>query len=171
MKRALLPLAMLSALGACVTGGGGGGGAANVPHLALRDVDGRSHYLSDYVGRKVTVMSFWATWCMPCRQELAVLQELYVEHAREGLEVLAISVDGPETAGRVRPFVKQSGWTFTVLLDSETRATSLYNPRKQMPMMHIFDRTGRIAYTHTTFQPSQAEELKRKVLDILEASR
>ena len=58
-----------------------------------------------------------------------------------------------------------------MLLDSETRASSLYNPRKQMPMLHIFDRSGRIVYTHTTFQPSQAEELKRKVLDILEASR
>lgn len=165
MTRPLLCLALLLAAGGCVTGGGGG--PANVPHVALRDVDGKNHYLSDHIGRKVTVMAFWATWCMPCRQELNALQEIYVEHAREGLEVLAISVDGPETVGRVRPFVKQNGWTFPVLVDSETRAAALYNPRKQMPMLHIFDRDGRIAYTHTTFQPGHAPELKRRILDTL----
>jgi peroxiredoxin len=153
-------------LGGCATGGGQG--MVNVPHLALRDINGRTHYLSDTIGRKVTVMTFWATWCMPCRQELAVLQEMFVKHAGEGLEVLAIAVDGPETAGRVRPFVKQSGWTFTVLLDSETRATALYNPRKQMPMLHIFNREGRIVYSHTTFQPSHAPELKDQILKALE---
>jgi len=100
-----------------------------------------------------------------------VLQELYVKHAREGLEVLAISVDGPETMGRVRPFVKQSGWTFPVLIDSETRATSLYNPRKQMPMLHIFDINGRIVYSKTTYQPGQGPALKKEVRKVLRADQ
>jgi len=164
----LLLLVTVLLLTGCVTAGSGGG-PANVPNLALRDVDGRSHYLTDHIGRKVTVMSFWATWCMPCRQELTMLQELFVDHARNGLEVLAINVDGPETVGRVRPYVKQSGWTFTVLLDSENRTAALYNPRKQMPMMHVFDSSGRIVYTHTTFQPGHAREVKRKILDVLKA--
>jgi len=170
MKRlALLTLLTLLTPG-CVTGGAGSG-PANVPNLSLRDVDGRRHTLSDSIGRKVTVMSFWATWCMPCRQELTMLQELYREHARDGLAVLAINGDGPETVGRVRPYVKQSGWTFTVLLDSENRVAALYNPRKQMPMLHVFDRAGRMAYTHTTFQPGHGPEVKRKILDILRSER
>jgi peroxiredoxin len=173
MKTALGLLALL--VSGCVTGGGGasggGGGPTNVPHVALRDIDGRNHYLTDYVGRKTTVMAFWATWCMPCRQELAVLQDLYLKHAREGLEVLAINVDGPETMGRVRPFAKQSGWTFPVLLDSETRVTSLYNPRKQMPMLHIFNIDGRIVYTKTTFQAGHGPALKKKVRQVLRADR
>jgi peroxiredoxin len=174
--RTALALALLVsgfAAAGCVTGAGpaGGGGPANVPHLSLRDVDGRDHYLTDYIGRKTTVMAFWATWCMPCRQELAVLQDLYVEHAREGLEVLAINVDGPETMGRVRPFVKQSGWTFPVLLDTETRVTSLYNPRKQMPTLHIFNVDGRIVYTKTTFQAGHGPALKKKVRQVLRADR
>jgi len=78
---------------------------------------------------------------------------------RSGLEVLAINVDSPETVVRVRPFVRQSGWTFKVLLDSETKATTLYNPRKNMPMMHIFDADGRIVYSSTTYQPGQAQLL------------
>jgi len=170
-RPSLRPAALL--LSGCVAAGcvTSSGGMVNVPHLSLRDIDGQSHTLSDYVGRKVVVMSFWATWCMPCRQELGLLQEVYLKHAAEGLEVLAIAVDGPETVGRVRPFVKQSGWTFPVLIDSETRATALYNPRKQMPMLHIFDRWGRIAYSHTTFQPGQAPALRQKILEVLAAGK
>lgn len=168
-----LPLLLLGALIAlplqgCITGGGEGGGTPNIPHLTLRDVDGRSHNLSDFIGqKKLVVMSFWATWCMPCRQEMTVLQELYEKLGDQGLEVLGINSDSPETVSRVRPFVRQSGWTFKVLLDSETKAASLYNPRKQMPCMHIFDADGRIVYTSTSFQPGQAGALKKKVRKLL----
>lgn len=153
------------ALASCATTGKGG--TLNVPHLMLRDVDGVQHDISDYVGKKVVVMSFWATWCMPCRNELNVLQKVYAKHKEQGLEVLAIATDGPETIARVRPFVKQSRWTFHVLLDTETRASALYNPRKTMPMLHIFDRDGRIVYTHTTFQLGQAKALRGKILSVL----
>jgi peroxiredoxin len=173
-----LPLLLLGALVAlplqgCITGGeGGGGGVPNIPHLTLRDVDGQPHHLSDYIGqKKLVVMSFWATWCMPCRQELGVLQQLHEKYGDKGLEVLAINSDNPETVSRVRPFVRQSGWTFTVLMDSETKAASLYNPRKQMPCMHIFDADGRIVYTSTSFQPGQAGALKKKVRRLLMKQR
>jgi cytochrome c biogenesis protein CcmG/thiol:disulfide interchange protein DsbE len=166
----LLLAAMLTLFG-CITGGGKSG-STNIPHLTLRDVDGKPHHLSDYVGQgKLTVMSFWATWCMPCRQELTVLDELYSKYSDKGLEVLAINVDGPETVSRVRPFVRQSGWGFPILLDSETKATALYNARKQMPCMHIFDADGRIVYTSTSFQPGQAGALKKKVRRLLKKQR
>lgn len=156
-----------SALSACA--GVGPRGTVNVPQLMLRDIDGRAHYLSDYIGEKVVVMAFWATWCMPCRNELNLLQKVYAEHADQGLAVLAVAADGPETIARVRPFVKQSGWSFVVLLDTETRAAALFNPRKILPMLHIFDRAGRIVYSHTTFQPGQAAALKRKILSTLQS--
>jgi peroxiredoxin len=156
---ALLSLTLL--LGACVTTGGG---RPNVPDLPLEDTNGKRHYLSDYVGRKkAVVMTFWATWCMPCRQELSVLQELYDKHRGSGLEILAISLDGPETMSRVRPFIKQNGYSFPVLIDRESRAVALYNPKRQAPMLHIFDKQGRIVYSHGTYQPAQAPLLRRKV--------
>jgi peroxiredoxin len=149
-----------------------GSGPANVPHLALSDVEGHPHYLTDYIGDdKVVVMSFWATWCMPCRQELMLLEKIYRQHRDRGLEILAISVDGPETQSSVRSYVRQMGVTFPILLDTETRAAALYNPRKQMPMMHIFDRRGRVVYSHSTFQPGEAAALRRRILAALDQPR
>ncbi len=150
------------ALGACATTASGG--RANIPDLPLEDTNGKRIYLSDVVGRKrAVVMTFWATWCMPCRQELSVLQALYDNHRDGGLEILAISLDGPETMSRVRPFIKQNGYRFPVLLDRESRAVALYNPKRQAPMLHIFDADGRIVYSHGTYQPAQAPLLRRKV--------
>jgi peroxiredoxin len=162
---ALLLCTVLGPLTACVTSGGTG--AANVPNLALQDVDGRTQYLSDHIGQKVVVMSFWATWCQPCRQELLELQKVYDKERERGLEVLAISIDGPETQAGVRAFVKQYGFTFPVLLDSDTRCAALYNPRKLAPMLHIFDRAGRIVFSQSTFQPGEAAALRDKILSVL----
>jgi len=165
MRRALLLLA-LSTLGACVTTGSSG----NVPALPLQDVAGKTQYLTDYIGTgKVVVMSFWATWCQPCRQELGVLEKLYRKHKEEGLEILAVNSDGNDSQAGVRSFVVQQGWSFPVVLDTETRVASLYNPRKAMPMMHIFDRQGKVVYSHSTFQPGEAAALKAKVLEVLRA--
>lgn len=165
-RRLLLLLVAFSTLGACATMGG----ASNVPAIAVQDVAGKTQYLTDYIGNgKVVVMSFWATWCQPCRQELGVLEKLYRKHKEEGLEVIAVNSDGPEGQSGVRSFVMQQGWSFPVLLDTETRVAALYNPRKQMPMMHIFDRQGKTVYSHATFQPGEAAALKAKVLEILRA--
>jgi thiol-disulfide isomerase/thioredoxin len=96
--------------GGPVTGpkdGGGSGGSGEVADFVLKDVDGRAHALTDYLGKKVILISFWATWCEPCKKEMDQLQTLYEVHASAGLMILSISMDEPETQGDVRPFVKQ----------------------------------------------------------------
>jgi peroxiredoxin len=165
LERRLVGALVLALLAGCATTGGAG--VANVPNLALQDVNGRTHYLSDYVGQKVVVMSFWATWCQPCRQELLMLEQVYREHKQEGLVVLGINTDGPETQAAVRTMVMQQGFTFPILLDTETRAVTIYNPRKQEPMMHIFARSGRIVFTHSTFQPGEAASIRARILAVL----
>ncbi len=81
-------------------------------------------------------------------------------------EDIAIALD--EQVEWLDAFVRQQRLTFPVLLDSDTRAAAIYNPRKQLPMLHIFDRSGRIVYTHTTFVPGDARELRAKILVELE---
>ena len=150
----------------CVTPGAGG--STNVPDLSLKDLAGRRHYLRDTIGREVVVVSFWATWSLPCRQELLALEEIYQKNKDHSLKVLAISVDGPETQAGVRAFVKQHGFSFPVLFDTETRVSTIYNPKMQLPFLLLFNRRGRIVYTHTTFYPSEASKLRHKILLALE---
>ena len=145
-----LPLLALAALlASCATTGGTSAPTGNGKSLAsdftLKSVDGQSVSLSDYLGKKVIVLDFCATWCQPCTQALPHLVKLYEAKKDQGLMVLGISMDGPETVANLGPYVRTNAVTFPMLIDDETRAVSLYNPRRSAPLMVFIDRKGTIA--------------------------
>lgn len=147
--------------------GGRSGGSGEVADFVLKDVDGRSHALSDFLGQKVILISFWATWCEPCKKEMDQLQVLYEAHAADGLMILSISMDEPETQGDVRPFVKQRGFTYPVLLDTESQVTNQFNPRRAAPYSLIIDRNEKTSWTHEGYVPGDEKKVEAAVLEAL----
>lgn len=87
---------------------------ARFPQFALPGLDGVLHDSTRYAGQPLLV-NFWATWCPPCRAEMADLETLHRRLAPRGLKLLAVSVDSD--ANLVREYVRKEGLTFTVLLD------------------------------------------------------
>src|SRR5258708_2223417 len=75
------------------------------PALEAKLLDGTSFSLHDAAG-KVVVINFWATWCAPCRAEMPALDAFYRKHRDEGLVVLAVSMDDPESEAKVRAVMK-----------------------------------------------------------------
>lgn len=148
-------------------GGGKSGGSGEVADFVLKDVDGRSHALSDFLGKNVILISFWATWCEPCKKEMDQLQALYEAHAANGLMILSISMDEPETQGDVRPFVKQRGFTYPVLLDTESQVTNQFNPRRAAPYSLIIDRNEKTSWTHEGYVPGDEKKVEAAVLEAL----
>jgi len=137
---------------------------ASAAAIDLQDLDGNRVTLSQYAGQ-VVVLSFWATWCRPCLQELPLLEGFYQQHQNAGLVVLAIATDGPETLAQVRAIVRRGRWTMPVLLDSDGRASALHNPRGTNPYTVFIDRQGRVARTHEGFAPGD----ERSHLSTIEA--
>ena len=117
-----------------------GGGPA--PNLALKDMEGRTHELTDYRG-KVVLVNFWATWCEPCRQEMPSMQRLSEKLAGKPFVVLAVNVDEPES--RVRNFLNQTRFDLPVLLDVNKAATRQWGARL-LPVTFIVGRDGRVRY-------------------------
>ena len=157
--------------GGPATGGTGTPGAAgdeagtgaNVTDFTLTDIDGNQVSLSQYVGKGPILLSFWATWCKPCVSEMPHLQRMYEARKGSGFMVLAISLDGPETEAEVSPFIKTKGFTFPVLIDTETRAASLYNPRRAAPYTVIIDRRGKVYKKREGFNPGDEAQLEADV--------
>ena len=135
------------------------------PEFSLNQLNGESFNLSSTKG-KVVVVSFWATWCKPCLQELSFLKELHKEHG-EDLVVLAIATDDPNTISKVRMTVKQKRLTMPVLLDPQGSVMALLNPRGGLPFSVYVDAQGRVAATHDGFANGDQHEIAKVVKTLL----
>jgi peroxiredoxin len=134
--------------------------------FTLRDIDGNSVTLSDKLG-DVVLVSFWATWCGPCKEEMPHLQKLYTEKKSEGLTVLSISTDDARSASKVKPYIKKNGYDFTVLLDRDSSVIGTYNPAKTLPYTVVIDRKGEIARQTQGFNPGDEKALEELVVGLL----
>jgi thiol-disulfide isomerase/thioredoxin len=111
--------------------------ADSKPNFTLTSLDGASHELRQQTGR-VVLVHFFATWCEPCREELASLSGLARMPGIERPLILAINV--AEVPGRVRRFLEGTPLDFPVLLDSDrtvTRAWGVY----ALPTTYVLDRS------------------------------
>ncbi|AKU91549.1 Thiol:disulfide interchange protein [Vulgatibacter incomptus] len=136
------------------------------PDFTLRTLSGDRVKLSDYRG-KVVLLSFWATWCGPCKQELPVLQALLDKHGKDGLAVLAVNIDDPKTAAEVRRFVADRKLSMPVPLDSDSKVLGKFNPRFAVPFLQVIDTEGRRAFQHTGFSSGAETTLEAEVASLL----
>jgi peroxiredoxin len=111
------------------------------PDFALRDLDGTRRDLASFRGR-VILLTFWATWCPPCRTEMLSMAELYQTYKDYGFEVVTVSSD-VQGAEVVQPFVTQLHLSFTTLLDAMGQVTRLYGVTS-LPTTYLLDREGRL---------------------------
>ena len=143
--------------------------AAKLPDFTLETVDGGEFTLSDHLGSKVIVMSFWATWCMPCLAELPHLEELYQAEKDNGLMIVALSMDEPTTVAEVAPTAQRLGLTLPVALDTEQRAVRLYNRGRNAPMTVVINKKGKIVRAAAGYNPGDEVALAKEVRGLLTA--
>lgn len=110
------------------------------PDFALTDLNDKPRRLSDFRG-KVVFLNFWATWCKPCREEMPSMEVLHKNFEKDGLVVLAVSIDRVTTTKDIPPFVKGMNLTFPVLIDSWGKTDKPYK-RMGVPETFIIDQQG-----------------------------
>ncbi len=135
--------------------------------FTLKDLDGNTIKLSDYLQKDIILINFWATWFIPCNKELPHLQKTYDQYKAKGLRMFAISIDSSESVALVKTFISRYKYTFPVLLDTETRVVDLYNPRVIVPYTILIDKAGEIAYVHQGYSPGDENDLEEKIAELL----
>ena len=116
---------------------------ATTPPLLLNDLAGTSHSLDDYRGR-VVLINFWATWCEPCRDEMASMQKLRERLADRPFAVVLVNYGEART--RVADFVKRESIAFPVLLDPNQDARRAWRVRL-LPSSFLIGPEGRVRYS------------------------
>lgn len=110
--------------------------------LQLSDLNDRSYSLAQFYG-KVVIVNFWASWCLPCIQELPDLQRLKQAFAGQPFEV--ITVNTGEKKYRVRKFVKLIGLDLPVWLDTKKKAFHDWEV-ETLPTSFVLDPQGKVQY-------------------------
>jgi peroxiredoxin len=125
------------------------------PDFTGRDIDGKTFRLSDHLGKDVVLLDFWSTYCEPCKAEFPHLKALYEEKKSQGLLVVGVAMDGPETIADVHSFVKRFELDFPVVTDDDSRIASLYDPKKSMPLSILIARSGHIVVVREGYNPGE----------------
>lgn len=117
--------------------------AKPIPNLKFHDLAGHDHGLNSLRG-SITVLSFWATWCTPCRAELPRLSSLSSRYAPHGVRFLAISVDDPKDFPKIQPFLLQQHITLDVWTGASLDTLDALDLGNLVPATLILDQNGEI---------------------------
>jgi cytochrome c biogenesis protein CcmG, thiol:disulfide interchange protein DsbE len=124
--------------------------------FGVASLDGGTLRLSDYRG-KVVAVNFWASWCVPCREEMPALATYARQHQEDNFVLLSINVGENEAAAR--GFIQQYGDAFPVGLDSDDVLADRLGIAG-LPVTLILDRGGRIVYRHVGAIPVDVLDAK-----------
>lgn len=117
--------------------------AKGTPNLALKDLSGHSQRLSDLRGQ-VVVLSFWATWCVPCRQELPRLSILSTEFVGKKVRFVAVSIDDAKDRARIEPYLTQQNVHLDVWVGGNADMLGRFGLGDIVPGTLILDEQGQV---------------------------
>jgi peroxiredoxin len=141
--------------------------AREAPDFTLPSLTGDENVsLQDYRG-EVVYLTFWASWCIPCRQEMPYLVQLWQRHRESGLQVIGINVEEDEAAAL--QFAREHELPFPLARDPDRAISKLYRV-PGFPTHYIIDRRGRIRFSGLGFNLADVAAVSQEVETLLQES-
>ena len=135
-----------------------------LPSVEVKTLEGDVLNIQD-IGNKGNpiVISFWATWCKPCKKELNNIAEVYENWQDEtGVKLIAISIDDTRSMSKVAPYVNSSDWDYEVYLDPNgdmKRAMGV----STVPHTFLLNDKNEIIWQHRGYVEGDEDELLEKI--------
>ncbi|MBP7512703.1 MAG: TlpA family protein disulfide reductase [Bacteroidia bacterium] len=139
-----------------------------MPNISLKDMNGKPKNMEDYSkSGKITIVSFWATWCSPCKKELSNIHEVYEDwKTKYDLQLVAVCTDNARNVMKVKPYVDGQGWDYDIIMDTNQdfqRALNIV----QIPHTFLLDQNGKIVYQHSGYVEGDEFALEEKIKSLM----
>ncbi len=140
-----------------------------LPSVNVQTTDGNSINIKTIEnGDGPIVISFWATWCKPCKKELNNIAEIYEEWQDEtGVKLIAISIDDSRSMSKVAPFINASDWEYEIYLDPNgdlKRAMGV----STVPHTFLLNKNQEIVWQHKGYVDGDEYDLYEEIQKISE---
>jgi peroxiredoxin len=137
---------------------------SNMPDFQVQTLDGKNLSILEVAKKnKLTVVSFWATWCVPCQKELDAVHKEYANwQSKYGVQIVALSIDNEKAFPKVKPLIEKKGWQYETLWDKN----EAYKSKLQIssiPYTLLIDPKGKILYRHNGYKAGDEKELEEKI--------
>jgi thiol-disulfide isomerase/thioredoxin len=116
---------------------------------------------------KVVLLDFWASWCVPCQEELPMLDDMAGRMASKGVEFVGVSID-EEKSDAERFLERKKHWKLKLGHDPEQAGAKLFNPPK-MPTSYVIDRQGVVRHMNAGFERADADKLEQQLAEAASA--
>ncbi len=138
-----------------------------LPKTMVRMLEGKQIPFNETVkpGR-ITLISFWATWCIPCKAEIKNIQKKLPDWKKDvDFDFMTVSIDDARAASMVRTYSKAQGWTFPTFLDANSDLKRSLN-FQNIPYTIIVDQQGKIVFQHTGYEEGSEKHLFEKIKEL-----
>ena len=137
-----------------------------LPDLSVRLLDGKQVRLSALLEEGPLLVSFWATWCAPCKKEMIFLEEFHQKYNENSFRVLAISTDSPKSMSKVKSYIRAKKHTFLVGIDPNQDIAKKMNALL-MPTTLILNKDRKVSWYHQGFIPGDEKEIEAQIRAVL----
>ena len=135
-----------------------------LPNIKVKTLSGKSINIQSVEndGNPI-VISFWATWCKPCKKELNTIAEIYEEWQDEtGVKLVAVSIDDARSMSKVAPYINSADWDYEVYLDQNRELARALNV-STVPHTFLLNGKGKIVWEHKGYIDGDEEELYEQI--------
>jgi len=137
-----------------------------VADFRLKDLSGKQVSLHSRLKEGPVLISFWATWCKPCLQEMPHLDDINETWSERGLTTFAISIDKPRSQSKVRSYVNSKKFKFDVLLDPNEEAFRRMQGQS-VPYVVLLKPDGEAQYVKVGYRPGDEKTLEAEIVKLL----
>ena len=127
-----------------------------IQDFTLPDINNQNVSISEFIGEKLIVIDFWASWCAPCMRLLPELEKIHREY--DQVEVITISIDNPRSVSRAKSLIRSQRYSFLSLYDTNQEVMNRFQVTT-VPHTFLINIDGEIVYEHSGYSRGDEEKL------------